>query len=933
MAALSLLIVLTAVPQVGAAEPGLDFFESRIRPLLTENCYKCHSAEAKELKGSLLLDSKPGWMKGGENGPVIVPGDAKASRLLQAVKHESEDLKMPPKKKLSARAIADLERWIALGAPDPRGQAVAARPTARFDFAEARQHWAYRPIRSGEPGVGNQKAEPGGSSPIDSFIRAKLAEKNLAPAPPADLRVLIRRVYYDLTGLPPTFEEAEAFVNDTTPDAFARVVDRLLASPQFGERWARHWLDVARFAETKDLVLLYGRDRIRPYAYTYRDYVIRAFNGDLPVDQFITDQLAADQAAPKDQPWRLAAMGFLTLGRLFDNNPHDIYDDQIDTVSRGLLGLTVGCARCHDHKYDAITTADYYALYGVFASSEAPLDPPLLEDPAAVPGSEEFEKQLAAKRRELEVHIDQQFNEITETARERVGDYLIRVATEKAGLNENAVFYLSLSPEDLRPGILARWRRLIGQRAQPRDPIFGPWHDLSQIADGEFAAKAPPILERWQAAEAGISEGRLNPLIQRAIAEARFTNRADVARAYGAAFKAAYDESKKPAAGGRSSEFPEARGQLVALLTGRDGPGWFPKGSTYLHMSRVPRDKFGTLVTDLDKLAVHATNAPPARAMVLVDAPELHDPRVFLRGNPANPGEKIPRRFIEVLSPDGLRAFRTGSGRLELARAIVSAENPLTSRVFVNRVWMHLLGEPLVATPSDFGVRGTPPTHPGLLDHLASSFLQDGWSLKKLVRRIVLSETYRQSSDNASATTSDPDNHLLGRANRRRLDFESMRDTLLSVSGRLDRTMGGRSVDVAGDPQNRRRTIYGLVDRQDVPQVFRAFDFASPDQSAASRPQTIVPQQALFALNSPFVIEQARALAARVELCGDSGQRTRMLYQFIFARQPSAGEIGKAAQFTEAAAAVKSGGERSQLNPWQQFAQVLLLTNELMFVD
>jgi hypothetical protein len=407
------LLLLASARTADAREPdraGADEFESSIRPVLVEHCYACHSSQSKKLKGGLLLDTLEGMRRGGETGPAVVPGKPEESLLIQAVRYDDQT-KMPPKGKLPSATIALLEQWVKAGAAGPapkaRSEPRAAAKGTGIDWASARQHWAYQPIARQNPPPIKDAEWP--VSPIDPFILARLESKGLTPSPPADRRTLLRRAYYDLIGLPPTAQEIAAFEDDRSPTAFADVVDRLLASPRYGERWGRHWLDVARYADTKDGVLMYGDDRVRPYAYTYRDYVIRAFNEDMPFDRFVVDQLAADVSAPKDQPWRLAAMGFVTLGRMFDNNIHDQIDDRIDTVTRGLLGLTVACARCHDHKYDAIATADYYALYGVFASSESPLELPLIEPLENRSRTAAFEKQAAAKRAELRQFLETQY--------------------------------------------------------------------------------------------------------------------------------------------------------------------------------------------------------------------------------------------------------------------------------------------------------------------------------------------------------------------------------------------------------------------------------------------------------------------------------------------------------------------------------------------
>jgi Protein of unknown function (DUF1553)/Protein of unknown function (DUF1549)/Planctomycete cytochrome C len=924
-----------------AADPtGVEFFEQKIRPVLVEHCYKCHSAQAKAPKGGLLLDSREGLLKGGDSGPAVVPGKPDAGLLMKAVRYTDEALRMPPKSKLPDAIVADLAKWIAQGAPDPRTSStsfkiVAAPPAAR-------SHWAFQPIQAPLiPGV-RDTAWP--RTLVDHFVLARLEERGLSPSPPADKRTLIRRATVDLTGLPPAPAEIDAFLADDSPDAFARVVDRLLASPVYGERWGRHWLDVARYADTKDGVLLYGDDRVRPYAYTYRDYVIRAFNEDLPFDRFVHEQLAADRIEPKVEPWRLAALGFLTLGRQFDNNIHDILDDQIDTVSRGLLGLTVACARCHDHKYDPIPQADYYALYGVFASSEAPLELPLLEPLGGNPAFAEFEKQDAPKRQEVRKVLDDQYTLLLETARQRVGDYLVHAATTKPDPLETAIFFLSLQPSDLRPQIVARWRRFLEQNARPDDPVFGPWHDLMQLPEADFAEHAREVRDRWRERPAGVDRGQLNPLVRTALEKASLTSRAEVARVYGDLLRGVYEKSKgtPPAVAGVSAgataesvQDAEARQQLLALVTSPDSPAYFPKSRTRDFMSRGEKDAFGGKLQALDRMAVKAANAPP-RAMVLQDAEQPCEPRIFVRGNPSQPGERVPRQFLAIATAGPRQPFTHGSGRLDLARAITAPDNPLTSRVIVNRVWMHHFGEPLVENPGDFGTRTGAPANPQLLDFLAARLQRDGWSLKKLHRLLMLSSVYQQESfDRPECRRFDPDNRLLWRMNRQRLDLEAMRDSLLAVSGRLERKLGGRPVDVVNDAQNRRRTVYGLVDRQGLPGLFRAFDFANPDQSAERRPQTTVPQQALFGMNAPFVLEQARALAARSEVAGAANppQRVAALYRLVLGRKPNADELRLALDFVDAAERARQEPQKSQLDPWQEYAQVLLLTNEMMFVD
>lgn len=643
----------------------VEFFETRIRPVLAEHCYSCHSAAAGSPKGDFRLDSAEHLRRGGPAGAVIEPGNPGDSTLISALKYESYE--MPPSGKLPDNVIADFEQWVAMGAPDPRTEPAA---DAGGPAVDPKNHWSLtKPVKVAAPAV-SDRAWP--RTVIDAFILARLEAANIKPSPPADPATLLRRLHYDLTGLPPTAAELEQFVSHASDAEYEQAVDRLLASPQFGERWGRYWLDVARYADTKGYV--FQEDRNYPTAYKYRDWVIAAFNDDMPFDKFVVHQIAADQSGDASAS---AASGFLTLGRRFLNNPQEINDDRIDLMTRGLMGLSVACARCHDHKYDAIPTADYYSLYGVLASC-------------------------------------------TETPRE-------------------------------------------------------------------------------------------------------------------------------------------------------DGP------------------------------------------TQLVDSPEPVKQHVFLRGSAGSPGPEVTRHFLSCLTEGEPQPFQTGSGRLELAKAIASRDNPLTARVWVNRVWGKLFGRGIVTTPSDFGVRGEPPTHPELLDWLAVTFMDEQWSTKQLVRRIVLSNVYRQSSaPRDDCREADPTNSLLAHMNRRRLDLEAMRDSILLAAGRLDMTMGGPSVQLTTPPFANRRAVYGFIERQNLPAFFRTFDFANPNTPAASRPQTASPHQALFMLNSPFAMEQARVLAERSAAQPVNSppladhDRISRLYQMALGRKPSIEEL------TDAATFVVSGVETDQ---------------------
>ena len=865
-----------ALAQEGEHEK--KFFEDRIRPLLVKHCYECHGADVAE--GKLRLDTKTGWERGGERGPAIVPGDPSVSLLIRAVSYRDEKLQMPPKDsggKLSSADIDALTTWIRQGAPDPR---VGQKVVTNIEKAAA-QHWAFQPLAA-------QKVEDG-LHPLDALLDRKLHEHNFVATQPADMRTLVRRTTFDLLGLPPTEQQLA-----TSRENYPQLVKELLASPRHGERWGRHWLDVARYSDAKDGVLMYGDARVRPFAYTYRDYVIRAFNDDKPFDQFIREQLAADQLnLPADSP-DLAALGLLTLGRMFDSNRHDVIDDQIDVVGRGFLGLSLGCARCHDHKHDPVPTADYYSLYGVFASSIEPYDRPRI-GPAAEAGKV-FEDEFAAKLKEITDKQQAHYDETLKIARERTPDYLVQVATIEPDVSETTIFFLSLIPDQLRPQITKRWRQLIARRAFPDDPVFGPWHDLMR----------DPVLkpDEWKAH--GVDQRIIDGL-----AAAKPSNKSEIAKAYGTILREAW-------MAGAGEKDP-----LAALLVSRDGPIWFPPRDVAFYLSRQPGDAYRGLLGQLDAIAVKHKDAAP-RAMVVRDAEVLCDPVIFQRGDPSARGNPVPRRFLEILSTPDRPPFMHGGGRLDLANAIASPTNPLTARVWVNRVWMHHFAEPLVENLSDFGLQAKRPVQLDVLDFLAKYFIEHGWRTKPLHELILTSRAYQRASrvpESDPFTTqqrTDASNSLLWRANRRRLDLEQMRDTLLAVTGELDNTMFGRPT-VITDEANRRRTIYSFVERQNIPAMVQTFDFANADTSTPRRSMTTVPQQALFALNSSFMLARADALAKRLDGT-EPPQRVPRLFALVLGREPTPTERDECDRFLSAGSI-------------EQLAQVLLMSNELMFVD
>ena len=897
---LAAILAVSLIRAARAATPdaaGLEFFEKHIRPVFVESCYKCHSAQAAKLKGGLLLDTRDGLLKGGDTGPALTPGDPEKSLFIKAVRHLDPDLQMPPAKsggKLAPEVIAHLEAWVKMGAPDPReGKAQSSKLKA-----QSSEHWAFKPIR--KPALPAVKGAKLIQNEIDRFILARLEAKGLALSPRADRRTLIRRASYDLTGLPPTLDDVRAFENDKSPDAFAKVVDRLLASPRYGERWGRYWLDVARYSDTKGYV--FEEERKYPYSYTYRDWVIRAFNEDLPYDQFIIEQLAADLLPLRDDKRALAALGFLTLGRRFLNNPPDIIDDRIDVVCRGTMGLTVACARCHDHKFDPISSKDYYGLYGVFASSHEPKDLPLLG--GAMP--KEYPEYLAERQKreeELASFIATKEEEVRTKARAQVGDYLLALHdAEKGDDDKKEGLYRE---RKLQPPLARLYKDAMKNWEQHAHPAFIPWFAFAALPVTNFAAQAKEIVARFGPAvnpDVGQLFNTHPPASLKEAAEVYTRLFADVDREWQAA------RTNPPA----PKALADAGRELLRQVLYGDGtPVMSLSGDQLRNATDTPvQQKFRALKRKVDELDATHAGAPP-RAMALADNATPTEPRLFKRGNPNTPGDAVRRQFIEIVAGPERQPFTNGSGRLELARAIVSRDNPLTARVWVNRVWLHQFGVPLVRTPADFGVRSDPPTHPELLDWLAAEFMDAGWSIKKLQRLLLLSAAWQQSSeDNSKAGKIDPGNALVWRQNRQRLDLEAMRDTLLAASGQINLAAGGRAVDII-DPATTRRTVYGFVERQNLPGLFRTFDFASPDTTSAQRFNTTVPQQALFLMNSPFVVRQAQQLLARPELksAASDDERFQRLHGIAFQRAPDTEELKLAKKFISAQDAANAPAE------------------------
>lgn len=837
---------LAALAVFGLMAAGKDpaFFEARIRPLLAKHCYACHSQTAM---AGLRLDSRTAILKGGKSGPALVPGKPEESLLWQAVEHSHARLRMPPKGKLEEPDLQNLRTWIASGAEWPEEKGGDNKPL-----------WSLRPVRRPE----------GGS--VDTFVLAKLREEGLSQGPLADKRTLIRRATFDLTGLPPSPGEIQNFLADESPGAFAKVVDRLLASPHYGERWARHWLDLARYSDGAQ-----GARDDDPYAnaFRYRDWVVQAFNDDLPYDEFIRAQIAADQLPGQKH---LAALGFQALGES-DN-------DRVDVTTRAFLGFTVGCAQCHDHKFDPIPTKDYYSLLGVFKSSKVGEHP--LVDAAVVKKYQDAKAALAAKKEELNQFLDTQTKLTTDMLASRTADYLMAAWTGKGG-------------EALDAETLERWKKYLAATRKDH-PFFQPW----------FGKEGRPAAEEMQVA------------VRAVLAEKKALDDRNYVKLGG--LEGMKDTNK--VIGTLVDALPIERFYFWRDMASRPykvedlnfGGGVYYYGPKDVARFLDPRSQ-AYLETLRGEVKTLEAAVPPAYPFfhILSDSDKPANTKVAIRGDASNLGEEVPRRFLRALCDGEPEPFHQGSGRLELANAIASETNPLTARVIVNRLWAWHFGDGLVRSTSNFGQLGDRPTHPELLDFLATRLVGNRWSLKAVHREIMLSRTYQLSSDTTAgmAARKDPDNRLYWRANvRERLDAESLRDSVLAVAGTLDATVGG-----AAQPMREtltRRAIYGTVSRSQPNRTMALFDFPDANTSSEQRIVTVGPMQRLFFMNSPFVAAQAKALGERIQKAGIPAA-----YELLYGRQATAEEVRLGEEFV--------GQEPAR---WPQYAQVLLSAAEFTTV-
>ncbi|MEC7564723.1 MAG: DUF1553 domain-containing protein [Planctomycetota bacterium] len=1045
--------------QGGGTAAGIEFFEKHIRPVLSKECYQCHASDAKQIKGGLLLDTRAGMRKGGDSGAAVVPGNLEESLIIDALRHDS--FKMPPKGKLPDQVITSFENWIEMGAPDPRDGGEVVR--SEIDFEKERQHWAYQPVRlSPRPAV---KAKKWPNNGIDYYTLAAMESRGLKASRMATKIALLRRATFDLIGLPPKPADIDDFIEDESPEAFSKVIERLLQSAHYGERWGRYWLDVARYSEDQAHTFA---TKPNTNGYRYRDWVISAFNRDMPYDQFVRLQIAGDLFGPTGaEPYEhIKALGYLGLGAQYYKNTDreqalaDELDDRVDTLTRGFMGLTVSCARCHDHKFDAIPTQDYYSIAGIFSSSRLNNTP--LCDPEDIKKYNDGQTLIKETDQAVKKFMA---DHKTTAAQEKVGDisrYMQAVwrfrrsgaGGPAASTTEVAMF------ADVNEFLLKRWINFLDEKNKGKIPELDPWYALSTDArpgsklDTAIAGSVVEVCDKFQAHI--ISLSNVNPkgisvtnLVQLSdgdspqpgaplfvtppatkvrpvvgmdvdirgakeiylyVGEAgngrscdhadwispRFVNDDgdellltelkikrsdsfggpvinknyqgkkirvggkeypngigvhavstvvfDVPEGY-SRFKAmgGLDNSGSDQAGGCGDQasvqfavykdtpqiFPGKVGNdLLSKIIGNDGP-----------FAIADKDFENFLSTDLkaelQKLrSLHAdakSNALPMYAIAHAYTEGTpKDMRVFVRGDPANKREIAPRRFLQVLSEEIPVSYSKGSGRKELAEDIASADNPLTARVMVNRIWQHHFGRGIVNTPSNFGKLGDPPTHPELLDYLAYTFVQSGWSIKHLHREIMLSATYQQSADPHAANSEiDADNRYFWRMNRQRLDVEAWRDALLDISGRLDPTLEGPSTNLA-DANNVRRTVYAKISRHELDNLLRLFDFPDANITNAKRSQTTVPQQQLFVLNSPFMVAQAKALAARVHQERPDSDESRIIHLFrlAYGRLPGKAELELALSYL----AVEES-EKNQMTRWERYAQVILAANEFMYLD
>ncbi len=948
-----LLLIASPARGLDPSDPNNAFFESRIRPLFEENCVKCHGPEKQ--KGGLRLDYRGGWETGGESGPALVPGDLDKSRIIHAVHYEDADFQMPPKNKLSSRAITDLEEWVAMGAPDPRSErpksSVSKKQTG-LSIEEGRQFWSFRPIEN--PEISSVKDTSWPQTPIDRFIRAKQEAQGLTPAEPARKSDLVRRAYFSLVGLPPTLNQIDAFVSDERPDAFARLVDELLDSPHFGERWGRHWLDVARFAESSGG----GRTLLFKDAWRYRDYVIESFNADTPFDQFIREQLAGDILPYRNLAQRsrqLTATAFLALGPTnYEQQDkqllrYDVIDEQIDTVGKAFLGMTLGCARCHDHKFDPVPTADYYALAGIFKSTRTLfnytdnvarwVDTPLpLEGEAA-----EALAETLAKNASLKPQLDLKKAELNVLSQ-------ASVKPPNPGLPKSARSFPGIVVDDRLADVQGDW--LFSQFSQN-------YLDEGYLHDGNSDKGSKSITFEATLPVTGRYEVRFaySPLKNRST-----RTPITIQHTHGES-TVLVNQQLPPSEYGRfhslgEFEFEKETLSKVKISTGNtdgyvvvDGVQWFlledeshSDSSDRTSYLATLKDEIKSLETELRPITKKLKNRPIA--MAVKEDPEPSDSAIRIRGIESRKGNVVPRGFLQVAMFDGAPSIpHDTSGRAELAEWIASPRNPLTARVMANRIWAWLFGKGIVRSVDNLGTTGERPSHPELLDYLASRFQQSDWSVKTLIREIMLSETWQLSTERKADTIKkDASNRLLTHYPKRRLDAEQLRDAILAANGRLDLTLLGPNIEGASEInanstaaqtteynyvfQDTRRSVYTPAFRVNRHELFELFDFGNANFSIGQRNTSTVALQALYMLNNPFVIEQSRHAAEKLlQEVSDPHDRINTAFLRTLGRGPTDKER------TLVTAFLKDGHFTNSVEDWASLYQTLFGTIDFRYLN
>jgi hypothetical protein len=976
-----LLLVDASIVRADDAKPidpkKVEFFEARIRPVLIEHCYECHSAKSKEVKGQLLVDSAAGLLRGGDSGPAIVAGKPDASLLIEALRYEG--VEMPPDGRLPANVVKDFERWVQMGSPDPRTDNPAPgviKPQRTIDLEAGRRFWAFRPIVDHSRPKVTDESWP--VSDIDAFVLRKLEAAGLKPAEDAARRTSIRRVYFDLIGLPPSPEDVTAFLEDTSEDALQTVVDRLLASPQFGVHWGRHWLDVARYADSN------GADFNATFhnAWKYRDYVIASFNRDKPFDQFVREQIAGDLLSHDDDEQKtdgIVATGFLMLGtKMLSERDKlkltmDVVDEQLNTIGQAFMAVTLGCARCHDHKFDPIPTHDYYALAGILKSTRT------LQGESQQYVSTWPRRQLPAK----EDHIAA----VTkfEVTKKELQAAIKKSKTESTSLSKQIELLRkntsSLLVDDAEAKLTGSWTNSTFSK-----PFIGKGyiHDAKSEKGekwAEFTIKIPQSATYDVQVAYSANTGRADNVpisVKHADAEVEVLldqeKKAPIDGLFASLGQFPFD-IEKPAVITVSTRGTVGYVTLDAIrLVELDGKGEpvvneaSPEDEKLKEAKaklKAAAEKQKQLEADLKKLDEDApTPLPKAIAVADAAAEEIGDCEINIRGEHRNLGPKAPRGFLQVAYAGPATTIKDEqSGRRELADWIASPEHPLTARVFVNRIWQYLMGQGIVASVDNFGRLGDAPTHPELLDRLAADFMKGGWSTKQMVRQIVLSRTYRMNSRHDEPSwNADPENRLLWRAHRRRLPAESIRDSILAVGGNLDLSADGSPVQGLGTlvtqigskqeqfekKESLHRSVYLPIIRAEIPAMLLVFDFADPDLVVGRRSVTNVPAQALLLLNSPFVMEQAEIAADRIRASlskpgtEDPPNQKAMIertYDLVLSRRVTDAEIERAESFLKAAtrtddAAVDNKKDGSQvMTPLGQLIHTLFASVEFRMLE